>query len=63
VVTSNGGFPCGSCRQVLAEFSLNAEVLIAVEDGRVVFKGTGEQLLPGAFLPEDLPKNGTPPCP
>ncbi len=63
VVTSNGGFPCGSCRQVLAEFSLNAEVLIAGEDGQIVYKGTGAQLLPGAFLPEDLPGDDNHPCP
>ena len=63
VVTSNGGFPCGSCRQVLAEFSLNAEVLIADEQGRLVYAGSGDQLLPGAFLPQDLPRNNLPPCP
>src|SRR5512140_3656450 len=32
VVTENGGSPCGSCRQVLAEFGLKTRVLIA--DGR-----------------------------
>jgi len=61
VVTSNGGFPCGSCRQVLAEFSLKAEVFIAAEDGTITYTGTGDQLLPGAFLPEDLPKSDTQP--
>ena len=28
VVTENGGTPCGSCRQVLAEFGLDTVVLI-----------------------------------
>src|SRR5512136_3032927 len=32
VSTSNGGMPCGSCRQVMAEFGLEAAVLIV--DGR-----------------------------
>src|SRR5512135_1355235 len=29
VVTDNGGSPCGSCRQVMAEFGLGTIVLIA----------------------------------
>ncbi len=36
VVTSNGGTPCGSCRQVLAEFGLDTLVLIADENGQIV---------------------------
>src|SRR5512146_2259972 len=36
VVTSNGGTPCGSCRQVLAEFGTETIVLIANENGKVV---------------------------
>ena len=31
VVTRNGGTPCGSCRQVLAEFGLDIKVLLADE--------------------------------
>ena len=58
VVTSNGGMPCGSCRQVLAEFGLKTVVLIADDTGRIVQTTTVDQLLPGAFTPEDLP---TPP--
>jgi cytidine deaminase len=33
VVTANGGTPCGSCRQVLAEFGLDTLVLIANGEG------------------------------
>ncbi|MDI6694175.1 MAG: cytidine deaminase [Anaerolineales bacterium] len=54
VVSSNGGFPCGSCRQVLAEFGLQTRVLVAKEDGALLFEATLGDLLPGAFLPEHL---------
>lgn len=55
VVTSNGGTPCGSCRQVLAEFGLDTLVLIANERGEIVLEGSVADLLPGAFTPSDLP--------
>ncbi|MEX1248267.1 MAG: cytidine deaminase [Anaerolineales bacterium] len=54
VVTSDGGTPCGSCRQVLAEFSLDANVLIANEKGEIVREETVASLLPGAFGPQNL---------
>ncbi len=54
VVTSNGGSPCGSCRQVLAEFGLSPLVLIANTDGQIVRELTVAELLPGAFGPQDL---------
>jgi cytidine deaminase len=54
VVTSNGGSPCGSCRQVLAEFVLNVVVLIANADGQILREMTLAELLPGAFGPHDL---------
>ena len=54
VVSSNGGFPCGSCRQVLAEFGLQTRVLVAKEDGGLLYEATLRDLLPGAFLPEYL---------
>jgi len=52
VVTDNGGTPCGSCRQVLAEFGLDTIVLIANGDGILVQETTVGELLPGAFTPE-----------
>jgi cytidine deaminase len=54
VVTDNGGTPCGSCRQVMAEFSLDMLVLIANTQGEVVQELTVAELLPGAFTPRDL---------
>jgi cytidine deaminase len=54
VVTSNGGSPCGSCRQVLAEFGLDTRVLIADAQGQVVQETDVAGLLPGAFRPEHL---------
>jgi cytidine deaminase len=54
VVTSNGGTPCGSCRQVLAEFGLDTVVLIATADGVLVQETSVRELLPGAFTPKDL---------
>ena len=54
VVTANGGSPCGSCRQVLAEFGLDTVVLIADKDGQIVVETTVGELLPGAFRPGDL---------
>lgn len=54
VVTDNGGSPCGSCRQVLAEFGLETVVIIADGQGVVVREITVAELLPGAFLPSDL---------
>ena len=54
VATDNGGSPCGSCRQVLAEFGLDTIVLIADGDGKLVQETTVKDLLPGAFTPEHL---------
>ena len=56
VVTDNGGSPCGSCRQVLAEFGLDTIVLIANGDGKLLQETTVKELLPGAFTPEQLVK-------
>lgn len=53
VVTSNGGMPCGACRQVLAEFGLDIRVLVATAD-RLVLETTVAELLPEAFGPKDL---------
>lgn len=54
VVTDNGGSPCGSCRQVLAEFGLDTVVLIADHEGNLVNRTTVSDLLPDAFTPQDL---------
>lgn len=56
VATANGGSPCGACRQVLAEFGLDTQVLVTDENGQVTMDTTVRDLLPAAFTPEDLPK-------
>ncbi|MFC2053262.1 cytidine deaminase [Chloroflexota bacterium] len=55
VVSSNGGAPCGACRQVLAEFGLDTIVFVADDQGRIQQETTVNELLPGAFGPGDLP--------
>lgn len=53
VVTSNGGTPCGACRQVLAEFGAEIRVLIATPE-RQVTETTVAELLPKAFGAKNL---------
>lgn len=54
VVTDNGGSPCGSCRQVLSEFGLDTQVILADGQGKVVKETTVGELLPEAFQPHHL---------
>lgn len=54
VVTNNGGSPCGGCRQVMAEFGLDAVVLFANGQGEMVKEMTVNELLPEAFTPKHL---------
>jgi len=54
VATSNGGSPCGSCRQVLAEFGLGTQVICVDAAGQVLLETDLNSLLPGAFTPRDL---------
>ncbi len=49
VVTSDGGSPCGACRQVLAEFGLHMRVLVADIAGNYRAYRLDE-LLPDAFV-------------
>jgi cytidine deaminase len=57
VVTSNGGSPCGACRQVLNEFGPDMRVLIATPE-QLVSETVVSRLLPRAFGPRDLPQTG-----
>jgi len=57
VVTRNGGTPCGSCRQVLAEFGQDTIVLIANDTGQLLHEIRIKDLLPSAFGPNDLSEN------
>lgn len=56
VATENGGSPCGSCRQVLAEFGVETVVLIVDAAGQILQECSVAELLPGAFLPGKLPQ-------
>jgi cytidine deaminase len=56
VATSNGGMPCGACRQVLSEFGLDILVIVVDEHGKVVTEATVKELLPGSFGSKDLPR-------
>jgi cytidine deaminase len=58
VVTENAGSPCGSCRQVLAEFGLDTPVILADPSGRIAERSTVGALLPRAFGPTDLSGRG-----
>jgi cytidine deaminase len=54
VATDNAGAPCGTCRQVLAEFGLDTAVFIVDKDGTVKQETDVAGLLPNAFTPNDL---------
>lgn len=55
LVTENGGSPCGACRQVLAEFGPQIQVIIATTDGTIRQVLSVSDLLPHAFSAHDLP--------
>ncbi|MCC7358232.1 MAG: cytidine deaminase [Anaerolineales bacterium] len=54
VATEGGGAPCGSCRQVLSEFGLHAQVLITDGAGQICARTTVAALLPLSFGAADL---------
>ena len=55
IATEDGqGYPCGSCRQVMAEFALDMAVILADGSGRITAESTVDALLPGAFTPQRL---------
>ena len=60
VVTDNGGFPCGQCRQMLYEFSPLMMVIVADAEGNVLNESTLAELLPHGFTPDQVHKHGTP---
>lgn len=62
VVTSNGGAPCGSCRQVLVEFAPDMVVYIA-DTEQLYRQLTVRELLPDFFGPQDLPSAEVEPTP
>lgn len=57
VASDNGGSPCGGCRQVMAEFGLDTIILLADGTGKLMKETTVGELLPNAFMPDDLSKS------
>ena len=54
VVTKDGGMPCGSCRQVMSEFSPEMLVIVADENGKITAEMKLSDLLPGMFTAKSL---------
>lgn len=48
--------PCGACRQVMAEFGLNIQVLMGNKAGDYYVKSSGD-LLPNSFTNDQLESN------
>ncbi len=48
------GFPCGVCRQVLAEFCETDMPIVCANASREIVESTLDGLLPNAFTPKDL---------
>lgn len=56
VVTKDGGFSCGACRQVLNEFSPNILLIVAKDNGEIVKELQLNEILPYAFGPVNMGK-------
>jgi cytidine deaminase len=54
IATSNGGSPCGICRQVMFEFAPEMAVIL-VDDAGIHEETTVNDLLPDGFGPSCLP--------
>lgn len=54
VVTRSGGSPCGSCRQMLYEFSPDMRVVVATLEGEIRYEVALQDLLPRGFGPSGL---------
>ncbi len=58
VISETLATPCGACRQVLAEFGLDIQVMVA-DLGEVRELHTLRDLLPAAFTPASLPSRNS----
>lgn len=60
VVTDNGGYPCGTCRQMLFEFAPDLKVIIADGESTIKHEIPLSQLLPEGFGPAQMGNHATP---
>ena len=51
--TARPASPCGACRQTMVEFNPDMTVILTNLQGDTI-QTTARELLPGAFMPEDL---------
>lgn len=58
VTTRDGGSPCGTCRQMLFEFSPDMLVIMARFDGEITAQGTLREFLLHGFGPSHLLPDG-----
>ncbi len=54
IITRDGGFPCGACRQVLNEFNFNFPLYIYNEKGELRASLILSEILPKAFGPHNV---------
>lgn len=54
VASQDGGTPCGMCRQMLSEFSVEMRVVVVAIDGKVTLDVPLSDLLPHNFTAESL---------
>ena len=57
VATRNGGSPCGSCRQMLYEFTPDLRVVMVDFDGNITADHKLSELLLMGFGPKSLPRD------
>ncbi|MCA9914776.1 MAG: cytidine deaminase [Anaerolineae bacterium] len=54
IATSNGGSPCGMCRQMLYEFAPQLRVICVTSEGEITIDSPLAALLPHGFGPDSL---------
>ena len=58
IASEGGAAPCGACRQVIAEYAPNAEVILGDPNNAELIEQTNiSSLLPSAFTNKNFPPN------
>ena len=58
IASEGGAAPCGACRQVIAEYAPNVEVILVDTNNPEIFEQTNiSSLLPSAFTNKNFPPN------